>query len=258
MRHAADLIRNVLNRAVKWNIIMRNPALLVDADDLPRLRRPESTVLTEVELGRLLEEARRPTQRSRKRGYLSAYPAFFPAVAFAAFTGARRDEILAVRWRDLDLDNGLVTIARSLTDAPRGILSFKDPKNGKSRTICISGQLVAILRSQRVAQAAERLALGRAYHDEDLVFAQPDGHPIPPWNFAEAFCDLVRRAGVTRITLHDLRDTHASLLAKAGVPIEVVSQRLGHSTISITVDRYITVYRDRDMAAADAFDRLVS
>ena len=66
------------------------------------------------------------------------------------------------------------------------------------------------------------------------------------------------RAKVTRITLHDLRDTHASLLAKAGVPIEVVSQRLGHSTLTITVDRYITVYRERDMAAADAFDRLVS
>jgi integrase len=163
-----------------------------------------------------------------------------------------------MRWRDLDIDNGTATIARSLTDAPRGRLSFKTPKNGKPRTIFISTQLVATLRSHRVAQAAERLALGHAYHDEELVFAGPDGHPIRPWNFTEAVGDLVTRAQVTRITLHDLRDTHASLLAKAGVPIEVVSQRLGHSTISITVDRYITVYRDRDMAAAHAFDRLVS
>ncbi|MEO6834839.1 MAG: site-specific integrase, partial [Candidatus Tumulicola sp.] len=258
VRHAADLMRNVLNRAVKWNIIPRNPALLLDADDLPRLRKPVSAVLTEAELSRLLHEAKHPTQRSRKRGYLSAYPAFYPAVAFAAFTGARRGEILAIRWHDLDLENGTATIARSLTDAPRGHLSFKDPKNGRSRTLCISAQLVATLRSHRAAQAAERLALGAAYQDEDLAFAQPDGRPIPPWNFAEAVGDLVRRADVTRITLHDLRDTHASLLAKAGVPIEVVSQRLGHSTISITVDRYITVYRDRDLAAAQAFDRLVS
>ena len=258
VRHAADLMRNVLNRAVKWNLILRNPALLLDADDLPRLRKPASAVLTEAELSRLLEEAKHPTRRSCKRGYLSAYPAFCPAVAFAAFTGARRGEILAMRWRDLDLENETATIARSLTDAPRGQLSFKDPKSGKLRTICLSAQLVTILRSHRAAQAAERLALGGAYHDEGLVFAQPDGRPIPPWNFAEAFGDLVRRARVTRITLHDLRDTHASLLAKAGVPIEVVSQRLGHSTISITVDRYITVYRDRDLAAAQAFDRLVS
>lgn len=84
------------------------------------------------------------------------------------------------------------------------------------------------------------------------------GFPIPPWNFAEAFGDLVKRARVTRITLHDLRDTHASLLAKSGMPIEVISQRLGHSTNSITVDRYITVYREQDLGAAEAFDRMVS
>ena len=69
VRHASDLLRNVLNRAVKWNLILRNPAQLLDADDLPRLRKPASAVLSEVELSRLLEEARHPTQRSRKRGY---------------------------------------------------------------------------------------------------------------------------------------------------------------------------------------------
>ena len=99
---------------------------------------------------------------------------------------------------------------------------------------------------RRAAQAAERLALGGARHDEGLVFAQPDDRPIPPRNFAEAFGYLVWRARVTRITLHDLRHAHASLLAKAGVSIAVVSQRLGHGTISITVSRYIAVYRDRD------------
>jgi integrase len=175
VRHASDLMRNVLNRAVKWNLILRNPALLLDADDLPRLRKPASAVLSEAELSRLLEEARHPTQRSRKRGYLSAYPAFYPAVAFAAFTGARRGEILAVRWRDVDLNEATVTIARSLTDAPRGQLSFKEPKSGKPRTICLSRQLVAVLRSHHAAQAAEKLALRRSYHDEDLVFARPDG-----------------------------------------------------------------------------------
>jgi integrase len=97
-----------------------------------------------------------------------------------------------------------------------------------------------------------------AYRKSDLVFARPDGSPVTPWNFAAAFKDLVARAGVTRITLHDLRDTHASLLAKAGVPIEVISNRLRHSCISITVDRYLTVYQDRDAAAAAAFDRLVA
>ena len=90
------------------------------------------------------------------------------------------------------------------------------------------------------------------------MFARPDGSALTPWNFGASFRDLVRRGGVTRIRLHDLRDTHASLLAKAGVTIEVVSKRLGHATIAITVDRYLVVYRDRDEAAASAFERLVA
>jgi integrase len=122
----------------------------------------------------------------------------------------------------------------------------------------LSSSLVAILKSHRAAQAKERLALGAAYEDHDLVFAIPDGNPIRPWNFGAAFVDLVRRAGVTRIRLHDLRDTHASLLIKAGVPIEVVSRRLGHSSIGITMDRYVVLYTEQGRAAADAFDRVVS
>jgi integrase len=86
----------------------------------------------------------------------------------------------------------------------------------------------------------------------------PDGMPVSPEAFGAAFKRLVERAKVTRIRLHDLRDTHASLLAKAGVPIEVISQRLGHSCIGVTVDRYVTVYRERDAAAAAAFARLVA
>ncbi|HEY1869229.1 MAG TPA: tyrosine-type recombinase/integrase, partial [Candidatus Cybelea sp.] len=137
-------------------------------------------------------------------------------------------------------------------------LAFKRPKNGKIRTITIGAELAAILSRHKAKQAEERLFFGEAYKKNDLVFARPDGGPITPWNFGAAFKDLVARAGVTAITLHDLRDTHASLLAKAGVPIEVISNRLGHSCINITVDRYLSVYQDRDAAAAAAFERLVA
>jgi len=255
--HAHDLMRNALNRAVKWSLVTRSVAASLDSDDLPKAIKPESAVLNESELRRLLDEAKKPSSRSTSRGYLSAYAAFYPAVAFAAYTGARRGEVLALRWSELDLDAGTVTISRSLAQTRDGLF-FKEPKSGRSRTISISTTLVATLRSHRAAQSAEKLALGAAYHDEGLVFARPDGSTLTPWNFGAAFRDLVRRAGVPRIRLHDLRDTHASLLAKAGVPIEVVSKRLGHSTIAITVDRYLVVYRDRDEAAASAFDKLVA
>jgi len=148
-------------------------------------------------------------------------------------------------------------IRQSLAE-PRSGLMFKAPKNGKTRTINLDREIVSILRGHLATQAKERLRLGPEYRDGDLVFALSSGEPVKPWNFGAAFKDLVGRAEVTPITLHDLRDTHASLLAKAGIPIDVISRRLGHSCISITVDRYVTVYTDRDAAAASAFEQLLS
>jgi integrase len=253
IRHAHELLRNVLNWGGRRELLTRNVAALVSNDDLPKTLKPKPLALTESELRILLDEAKNPTKRARKRGTLSSQPWFYPAVAFAAYTGARRGEILALRWSDVHFEARSVTIARSLTDD----LRFKAPKNDKSRTIFVSETLCSILRTRRAAHAEERLAIGSAYQDGDLVFARADGSPIDPWNFGRAVLGLIGRAGVTRITLHGLRDTHASLLAKAGVPIEVISQRLGHASIGITVERYLHVYKDRDADAAAAFERLV-
>jgi integrase len=136
-------------------------------------------------------------------------------------------------------------------------MEFKSTKNDKSRTISMPEALCSILKAYSAAQAEEKLFLGGAYQDEDLVFARADGSPVDPWNFGRAVLDCIKRAKVTPITLHGLRDTHASLCAQAGVPIEVVSQRLGHASIGVTVERYLHVYRSRDAEAADAFGRLV-
>jgi integrase len=256
IKHAFDLLRAVLNWAVRCDYASSNAATKIAPEDLPRARKPQSKVLDETELRRLLEEAKNPTKRAKKHGTLSSQPWFYPAIAFAAYTGARRGEVLALRWSAVSLDQGMATIRESLAE-PRSGLTFKEPKNGKERTIILGTELTAILRSHRAAQAKEKLVLGSLYRDSDLVFALPTGEPVSPWSFGAAFRDLVTRTDVTKVTLHDLRDTHASLLAKAGVPIEVVSKRLGHSCIGITVDRYLTVYTDRDAAAVSAFERLV-
>lgn len=255
-RHAFDLLRNVLNVAVRSRLVEQNVTLFVDQDEIPKPQKPASAVLTADELRRLLAEARNPSSRSNARGYLTSQAAYYPAIAFMAYTGARRGEALAIRWRDLDLEGGFVTICRSLSDT-KGSLTFKAPKNDKSRVVSIPPELVAILSEHKDAQAKERWAMGSAYQDADLVFARPDGSPIRPWNFGAAFPNLVKRAGVPKIRLHDLRDTHASLSAKAGVPIEVISRRLGHSSIAITMDRYMTVYTGRDEAASEAFASLL-
>jgi integrase len=256
--HAADLLRNVLRRAVKWEVILRSPAASLDADDLPKALKPESAVLTETEAQQLLQEAKQPTHRCTARHYLTAQSVFYPAVAFALYTGARLGEIMAMRWQDIDFRQRIVTISRSLSSTKRDGLVYKRPKNDRMRTVCVSSELLAILESHRAVQAAERIAVGPAYHDEDLIFAKPDGTPITSWLFSSAFRNFMKRCRVRRIRFHDLRDTHASLLAKAGVPIEVISKRLGHSDITITYDRYITVYRDRDAEAAEAFAKIVT
>jgi integrase len=135
----------------------------------------------------------------------------------------------------------IVTISRSLSSTKRDGLIYKRPKNDRVRAVCASSHLLAILESHRAVQAAGRIAARPAYHDEDLIFAKTDGTPISSWLFSSAFRNFMKRCPVRRIRFHDLRDTHASLLAKAGEPIEVISKRLGHSDISITYDRYITV-----------------
>lgn len=252
IRHCHELLRNILNWGVRREVLSRNVAALIDDDDLPKVVKPKPLALTEVELRKLLDEAKNPSSRSKKRGYLSAQPWFYPAVAFAAYTGARRGEVLALKWSDLD-KSGRVTISRSVTER----LEFKAPKNDKSRTIKVPGKLRGILEAHRAEQDEERSYLGKAYQDQDLVFAHADGSPIDPWNFGRAVLDCIKRAKLPPVTLHGLRDTHASLCAQAGVPIEVISQRLGHASIGITVERYLHVYQSRDAEAADAFDQLV-
>jgi integrase len=254
IRHAHETLRNALSYAVRMEYVSRNVASLVSGNDLPKAVKPKPKALSEAELLKLLAEAKSPSSRSKKRGYLSSQPWFHPAVFFAAYTGCRRGEILAVRWSDVDFESKTVTIARSLTER----MTFKPPKNDRVRTLAMSDALCAVLRSHKASQAKEKLFLGTAYRNEDLVFAHADGSAVDPWNFGSAVRDCIARSGVASITLHGLRDTHASLLAKAGVPLEVVSKRLGHSNIAITAERYLDVYSDRDVAAAIAFDRLVS
>lgn len=257
VRHIHDLLRTMLNFALRKGLVHHNVATLV-AEDLPRAKKPESVALDEGQLKTLLACAWEPTDWARTRGVVSAQSWFAPAVWFAAYTGARRGETLALRWRDLDFQAKTATIRHSLTETKAGGVQFKEPKNGKHRTIVLPASLVEVLRKHRVEQQKDRELFKGAYTDDDLVFAAPDGSPVLPWTFTASFRYLVERAKVPYIRLHDLRDTHASLLGKHGVPLEVVSKRLGHATIGITAERYLHVYRERDAEAAAVFEQLAS
>lgn len=121
----------------------------------------------------------------------------------------------------------------------------------------LSADVVAALREHRKAWLARRLAAA-AWQDTDLIFCTRTGGPINPNNIARAYEAIIRRAGVRRIRFHDLRHTHATWLLQSGQPVKVVSERLGHAKVSITLDTYAAVLPDMQDRAVEALDELMA
>jgi integrase len=144
----------------------------------------------------------------------------------------------------------VTSIAYDVRVAPR-------TKSGKPRTVELDRPTVAALRAVRARQAEERLMLGPAYRDNDLVFAQPDGQPVHPELFSMQFNRRVARYKLPRIRLHDLRHTWATLALSAGVDVKIVSERLGHASAKITWDIYQHVTPTMQLNAAETVARLI-
>lgn len=162
----------------------------------------------------------------------------YAAWLLAASTGMRRGEVLGLHWRDVDLGAKRVAVTQSLV-AVQGDLLFLPPKTDRGRrNIALDDVTVAALKVRRMAQIRERLAWARAYLDNDLVFNYEEGSPLHPDWFTKQFEAHVHAAGLPPIRLHDLRHTHATLALAAGVHPKVVQERLGHSSISVTLDTY--------------------
>jgi integrase len=218
--HYHRLLRRALHQAVRWQLIPRNPCDLVDS---PRVTPVEMRALDEDGLVALLGAV---------RGTRLSLPALLAAV-----TGMRRGELLALRWSDVDLETGECRVVRSLQETPDGP-SFKAPKTNKGRRVVLLPRLaLAALKAHRAIQNEGKLLLGPGYQDQDLILARADGSPWPPSQFSSEFARLVKRKGFA-VRFHDLRHTHASQLLRQGVPVKVVSERLGHSTTSVTMDVY--------------------
>ena len=175
----------------------------------------------------------------------------------ATYTGARRGELLALRWSDVDLAAAEITFARSV-DVLDGVRVEGSTKGGRSRVVPVDEGTVAALRRWRKQQAEERLRLGAAYDDTDLIFTQVDGRPIHPDTVSQLMPRLAAGAAVPAARLHDLRHLHATTLLLAGVPVHVVAARLGHADPAITLRVYAHVIREASSAVADVFAKAVS
>ncbi|HUR23471.1 MAG TPA: tyrosine-type recombinase/integrase [Acidimicrobiales bacterium] len=243
VRYVATIVHAALKDAVRWKRITTNPADDADPPSASAAKAPEMKVWTGAELLRFLE-----LERDER---------YFTAWLVLATTGARRGELLGLRWSDVDLDGGHASIRQTITAVRHKVTTRPRTKTGKPRVIELDERTVAALRSWRARQATERLAMGAGYQDAGLVFCHPDGHPFHPDRFSREFDRRVARHGLSRIRLHDIRHSWATLALEAGVDSKLVSERLGHSNISVTVNTYQHVSRKQASGAAEKVAGLI-
>jgi integrase len=241
-------LNTALNRAKKLRLIAVNPCEFVDP---PRCERGE---MASLDPGQVQE-------------YLSTFDQteLAAAVATAIGSGCRRGELLALRWCDIDLDQGTLRVARSLERVTiktakrvKYELRFKEPKTKQSRrTIAMPPFVIARLRRHRLAQAERLLADGAGRPDGSTLVFEREGQPWNPNTFGLTFARIAREANLPKVRLHDLRHSFASLLLEGGADLKTVSTALGHSTISVTADTYAHVSPAMLQTAANQLDRIV-
>jgi integrase len=239
LRHIHAVIRRALNVAVKWQLIGVNPANLVDA---PRPDQHEVVPLSATEARQLLRAAEGDRMEAR----------WLIGLAL----GLRQGEALGLWWEDVDLDARLIRVRRALQRQSGTGLVFTDPKTARSkRTIPLPDQIVDVFRHHQERQAKERVTAANLWRGSPCVFTTPIGTPIDPRNDYREFKQLLTRASLPPVRLHDLRHTAASLLLAQNVPARVVMEILGHSQIALTMNTYSHVAPDVSREAADRVAR---
>jgi integrase len=179
-----------------------------------------------------------------------------PIWRLSAMTGMRRGEVLGLRWQDVDLDRARLSVRQALVAVGYEVI-HSTPKSHNARVIDLDAETVAQLRAHRARQDEERAEWGDDYQDHDLVVAKENGEPIHPHTFSQSFERLLEKANLRRIRLHDLRHTHATLALKAGVPVKVISERLGHESPAFTLKQYAHVIPGMQAEAAAQVANLV-
>lgn len=233
--------RAVLVRALRWaeqtGLVTRNVAAIVEGPRIGRSARLDDA-LTADEAAGVLQHIR--GDRIEALG------------ALVLRLGLRRGEALALRWPNVDLERGELTIAGTLKYA-NGRAYVDTPKtSAASRTLPLTADLVDVLRERRKHQAAERLAAGPLWRDEGYVFTRDDGRPLALSSVSRWWSNVCEDTGIGHRRFHATRHTAATLMLNAGVPLEVVSAILGHAGLAITSDVYARVTADTKRRALDA------
>ena len=237
------ILHRALVQAVKLGLLLRNPD---DATIPPKSKQKEMQFLNEDQVQRLLITAERMDDR------------FFALYYLAIATGMRLGEILGLKWDDIDLNQGIIKVQRQLTKCRTGF-EFTSPKtNAGIRQINLGSKTIEVMQSHLQRLQAEKLIAGDSWKDNNIVFPSTIGTPMNRSNLRKRFQTALRNAGLPSIRFHDLRHTAASLMLNNGIPVIIVSKRLGHARASITLDVYGHLIPSKQQEAAILMDQLLT
>lgn len=234
------VIRGALTDARRQGLVNRNVALEVRSPLIDASKRPEARSWDEDQLRQFLRAA---------TGHR-----FFPLLWLTAMTGMRRNEVLGLRWEDIDFKRKRLSLNRGLVAIGYEVHQSRGKTKNARRPIDLDPTTLSVLDAWRGLQRAEADATGVEL--DGWVFTDGDGQPVHPHAVLPAFERIARRAGVPVIRLHELRHTHGTLLIKAGVPVKVVSERLGHGDVAFTMQTYQHVLPGMQAEAARVYEAL--
>jgi len=234
--HVHRILKQALKQAVRWRLLPRNPC---DDCDPPKLERREMRVWDVATITLALKLAR-------------PWCVYIPMV-LAALCGLRRGEIAALRWRHVDLERGQLSVTESAEQTKAGV-RYKPPKTGRGRTVAMPALVIAELRAHRLRQMQGLLRLGVRLTDDAFVCARQDGAAQQPQSITHAWDGFVASTKLPRIRFHDLRHSHATIMLVSNIHPKVVSERLGHSRVSLTLDTYSHMLPGMQEEAAAAID----
>lgn len=239
VKHAHTIVNQVLETAVKNELIYRNPAQLVD---LPKITKFKPKIYDEKTYRKFVSKIKDSTMKI--------------AVLLAGNAGLRKEEILGLRWKDIDYSNKKINIEQVLIRL-KGRIEFKKPKTDLSeRTFYIDDSLIQALKEHQKKQEADKLKHGKNYERYGLVVCQENGKYYRPDMFYHLFIKAVKETGSPIIRFHDLRHYNASQMARKGIPIKTAMKRLGHARVETLLDIYTHSDEEQDRKAAKKLGKM--
>ena len=241
VRLVSIVLAQGLDRAIKDHLLAINPAKVIER---PKGKKKSVTPYTSSELKELLKAL----ENHR----------LFAFFRLLAYSGARRGEILALKWSDLEFDKGTLSISKNRTRIGRSVIEQDSTKGGDGkRYIQIDSETLKILKKHRTDQIEERMKAGSAWQEQNYIFTQTTGEPLDPSTPYQLFKKVAKKIGLRSESLHSIRHLHATELLNSGVSVHLVKDRLGHSDISTTLRIYAHIRPEQKQEVADLFARAI-